>query len=99
MRAEQPPETSSKENIMRASQVILNKLYNNNAPQRARVYGVTSTVDRDALAKGELRVTVSAFVGGRAGSTDEPRIIVFTGEDAIQFVELSINQAGVSPQG
>jgi hypothetical protein len=98
MRAEQLPETSSKENIMRASQVILNRLFNGSRPQRSRVLEVNSTVDRDALAKGELRVTVKATVTARDGALGL-YTLVFTGEDAIQFVELSINQAGVSPQG
>jgi hypothetical protein len=54
-------------------------------------------VDRDALAAGELRVTVAVTFTARPGS--ETRTLTFTGEDAIEFVELSVNRAGLSPQG
>jgi hypothetical protein len=97
MRAEQPPGSTKIGNIMNTSQFLLTRLFNGSRPQRTRVLEVNSTVDRDALTAGELRVTVAVTVTARAGS--ETRTLTFTGEDAVQFVELSVNRAGLSPQG
>jgi len=82
---------------MSTSQFLLNRLFNGSRSQRTRVLEVNSTVDRDSLTAGELRVTVAVTFTSRLGS--ETRTLVLTGEDAVQFVELSINRAGVSPQG
>jgi hypothetical protein len=97
-KTEQPSETIKIGNIMRTSQLLLDNLFpNGSRARRTRVFEVTSTVDRPALAAGELRVTVNALISASGGS--ETRTLVLTGEDAITFVEQSINTAGLSPQG